>query len=337
MIALMSDDATYEMLWDCKYCGQKKLLGLTHRFCASCGSPQDPGARYFPPDSEKVAVADHEFVGADVACPTCKASNSRRAKCCGQCGAPLDKATEVRTRDEQVRDEHAQFQQAPAAKVAQPKKSPWVPIAVFGAIVALIVVIVAALSFKKKAHLEVAGLTWERTIAIEAYVNDRRAGWCDELPSGAREVARRKEQRGSDQVADGQECKVKRKDKGDGTFKETKECTPKYKSVPKMSDKCDYEVTAWKVARSLRASGAKESAPSWPAAPSLRLGSCLGCERTGARAETYIVTVKDIKTGTSDECKVGEPKWQSLKVGQAVVGNRAVVTGLIDCGSVVPK
>ena len=344
MLAFMSDDATYEMLWDCKYCGQKKLLGLTHRFCASCGSPQDPGARYFPADSEKVAVADHEFVGADVACPTCKAGNSKRAKCCGQCGAPLDKASEVRTRDEQVRDEHAQFQvgsvqgrPAAAATVTQPKKTPWIPIAIFAGILGLIVLIVAVLSMKKKAHLEVSGLTWERTIAIETFGNDRRSGWCDELPSGSREIARRKEQRGSDKVEDGQDCKVKRKDKGDGTFKETKECTPKYKSVPKMSDKCDYDVTAWKVARSLKASGAKETAPSWPSVPSLRLGTCLGCERTGSRAESYIVTVRDAKTGASDECKVAEPKWQSFKVGQAVVGNRAVVSGSIDCASVVPK
>ena len=31
------DEPVYEMLWDCGYCGHKKLLGLTHRFCANCG------------------------------------------------------------------------------------------------------------------------------------------------------------------------------------------------------------------------------------------------------------------------------------------------------------
>jgi hypothetical protein len=56
-----ANEAVYEMIWDCKFCGQKKLLGLTHRFCAGCGAPQDPASRYFPPDSEKVAVHDHEF------------------------------------------------------------------------------------------------------------------------------------------------------------------------------------------------------------------------------------------------------------------------------------
>lgn len=87
----MSDDPVYEMLWDCKFCGQKKLLGLTHRFCAGCGAPQDPAARYFPPDDEKVAVLDHPFVGADLACPACKQPMSRAAKCCTHCGSPIDR------------------------------------------------------------------------------------------------------------------------------------------------------------------------------------------------------------------------------------------------------
>ena len=347
----MTDGATYEMLWDCKYCGQKKLLGLTHRFCASCGSPQDPSARYFPADSEKVAVQDHEFVGADVACPSCKASNSKRAKCCGQCGAPLDKANEVTTRQEQVRGDHAQFAaenvqdarrefqgQPPAQPPAPPpKKTPWLAIGLIGGAFVLIMIVVAAFFIKKKAQLEVATLSWERTIAIESYGNDRRSTWCDEIPSGGREISRRKEERGSDKVADGQDCKVKRKDNGDGTFKESKECTPKYKSVPKMSDKCEYDITTWKVARSLKSTGAKEAAPTWPAIPSLRIGTCLGCEREGTRAENYIVTVKDTKTSTSDECKIPIARWQALKVGQSVIGSRTVLTGKIDCDSVVPK
>ena len=60
----MVEESTFEMLWDCKFCGQKKLLGLTHRFCAGCGAPQDPAARYFPADHEKVAVKDSPFVGS---------------------------------------------------------------------------------------------------------------------------------------------------------------------------------------------------------------------------------------------------------------------------------
>src|SRR3954471_10567574 len=96
------EEATYEMCWDCKYCGQKKLLGLTHRFCAGCGGPQDPAARYFPPDNEKVAVKDNPFVGADVTCPACKQPMSLAAKCCTNCGSPIDKGAQVALRADVV-------------------------------------------------------------------------------------------------------------------------------------------------------------------------------------------------------------------------------------------
>ncbi|MDB4933727.1 MAG: hypothetical protein JWP87_699 [Labilithrix sp.] len=44
LFAAMSE-AVYEMFWDCKYCGQKKLLGLTHRFCAGCGKGRSVSSR----------------------------------------------------------------------------------------------------------------------------------------------------------------------------------------------------------------------------------------------------------------------------------------------------
>ena len=33
---------TYEMMWDCPYCGTKHLLGLTHRHCPNCGAARSP-------------------------------------------------------------------------------------------------------------------------------------------------------------------------------------------------------------------------------------------------------------------------------------------------------
>ena len=44
---------TYEMMWDCGFCGSSKLLGKTHRYCPGCGAAQDPSTRYFPPEEEK--------------------------------------------------------------------------------------------------------------------------------------------------------------------------------------------------------------------------------------------------------------------------------------------
>ena len=68
--ALMSEGKTYEMMWDCEYCGAAKLLGKSHRHCPLCGAAQNADKRYFPPEEEKVAVEDHQFVGADWGCPS---------------------------------------------------------------------------------------------------------------------------------------------------------------------------------------------------------------------------------------------------------------------------
>src|SRR4051812_15298131 len=92
----------FEMLWDCAFCGQKKLLGKTHRHCPSCGAAQDPSARYFPADADKVRVQDHVLVGADKLCPACQAPKSARATHCGACGAPLEGAKEVAQRRDQT-------------------------------------------------------------------------------------------------------------------------------------------------------------------------------------------------------------------------------------------
>jgi hypothetical protein len=76
----------YEMVWDCQCCGARKLLGLSHRHCPSCGAQQDPSSRYFPADHEKVAVQNHEFVGADTQCRYCGGASSKRAHIVGSAG-----------------------------------------------------------------------------------------------------------------------------------------------------------------------------------------------------------------------------------------------------------
>ena len=68
---MTEDDAVFEMLWECAYCGTRGLLGKTHRFCPRCGAPQDTTRRYFPSDEERVAVRDHAYVGADRLCAAC--------------------------------------------------------------------------------------------------------------------------------------------------------------------------------------------------------------------------------------------------------------------------
>ncbi|MBM4362811.1 MAG: hypothetical protein FJ104_09030, partial [Deltaproteobacteria bacterium] len=119
----MSDETAYEMLWDCRYCGSKKLLGVTHRHCPSCGAPQDADARYFPADEDRVLAKDHRFAGADVSCPHCTESNGRAAAHCRSCGGPLAGATEVKRRDDVVHDPAAFAGGGPPPKAAPPPKA----------------------------------------------------------------------------------------------------------------------------------------------------------------------------------------------------------------------
>src|SRR6185369_3264457 len=103
-------EKTYQMLWDCTYCNQKKLLGLSHRFCANCGAPQNAALRYYPSDAEKVAVEDHHYAGADMGCPACQHYNSRLANNCVNCGGPLAGGKEAAMRQAQVAAAGVAFQ-----------------------------------------------------------------------------------------------------------------------------------------------------------------------------------------------------------------------------------
>jgi len=333
---MSSGEAVYEMLWDCRYCGQKKLLGITHRFCASCGAPQDPRARYFPPDHEKIPVHGHPYVGADVTCPACRQPMSRAAKCCTNCGSPIDKGAEVARRPDVVVPPPQAF--GPPARAhgpahaSAPKKSLTWLFALIGGVLFLFVgaMLVVAL-WKREGVFEVTGHSWERTIAIERYEAVRKNVWCDDAPSGARVLARKKEQRGTKKEQDGEVCGTRKQDLGNGAYKEVKECTPKYKDVPVMDDRCEVEITQWRPSRKVTEKGQSlTETPRWPAT-GVTGGTCIGCEREGARTERYVVELVDEKTKTATSCAVPEARWSSFAKGTKYKGQMRVVTAGVDC------
>ena len=347
-----TSEKTYEMLWDCKFCGQKKNLGLTHRFCPGCGAPQDPAARYFPSDAEKIAVQDHPFFGADVACPACKAANSKNAKCCTQCGSPLDRAASVRTRQDQVGTAFAGESVADARRdfgapgMPQAMPAPPAPKRGFSPLFVVIPVVVLGvvavglflLLRTRAGAFSVTAKTWDRAVDVEQLAIDRGSSWCDSLPAGARTLGRHSEQRSTRQVPDGETCVTRRKDQGNGTFKEIKECTPKTKSEPVLDDKCDYEANAWKVERTAKAHGTASDPPAWPSTNLGRAGcASLGCEREGKRTESYALTLTEPKTGEASSCTLDAAKWAGFSVGGRCEGKIGAITGHIDCDSLVLK
>jgi len=326
------NEAVYEMMWDCKYCGQKKLLGLTHRFCAGCGAPQDPSARYFPPENEKVAVKDHPFVGADVACPACKQPMGRAAKCCTNCGSPIDKGAEVaRKADVVIPPPTPIGPQAPAPG----KSNTGLILGIIGGVLGLILIIGLVMAFwKREGVFVVTGKTWERAIEVQRFDTVRKTAWRSDAPAGGRELSCRKEKKGTEKVKDGETCGTRKKDMGNGTYKEVKECTPKYREEPVMADRCEYEVTEWKKVRAAEAKGT-EGEPRWPDASLSRPGTCLGCEREGPRTETYTVQFVDEKSKKDASCDLPQAKWATFAKGTKWKGKVRVATGGLDCDGLV--
>jgi hypothetical protein len=358
----------YEMLWDCEYCGTKKLLGKTHRHCPECGATQDAQKRYFPADEDKVEVKDHVFVGADKHCDSCGAASGARAKHCGQCGAPLDGQKEIGRRASETAGEGQKFVQTSTAAAPHPGQPATaaslaaagdeaVPDLTSGgggrqtlhigiglAVLVVVGLLLAVLLWKKEIAVESTGHSWLREVHIESFERRSQSGWCDEMPHDARHVLRSREVRSHREVADGETCKRNRIDNGDGTFREERECRTKYRKEPVYDEHCRYEVDRWGPSRTLKQSGSNTStsigagtkdAPSWPDVSSIREGSCLGCERESSRTQTYTLHLRDPKSGKTYDCDFPERVWAGIPVGKSFKTKAGVVLRRLDCSQLL--
>jgi hypothetical protein len=342
------DLGTYEMLWDCRSCGTQKLLGLTHRRCPNCGGVQDPSWRYYPSDDDKVLAKDHAYAGADRTCPACGTAMGRAAAFCANCGRELKDAKDVSLRQGQVQAEGVAFaaesvqdakrEHASArAKPAPVRRSPWPRRLLVGGLL-VVGLVLLAIFWKRPVGLSVQGHAWERHIDIERFGPRHESAWCDQMPGDAYSVSRSREQRSSRQVQDGEECSMHREDKGDGTYRQVRKCKPKYRSEPVYDQKCSFSVDRWSVSRTASAKGASlDDQPRWPEVGLGRTGQCLGCEREGRRRETYTVRLSDGPKGKSHECSVGQAKWAGFRPGSRWQGRTGVLTGGLDCSSLLPS
>jgi hypothetical protein len=343
-------EVAYEMLWDCKFCGERKLLGLKHRHCPSCGAPQSAEDRYFPSDADKVRAEDHVYVGADVRCAHCGEANSKNAKCCGGCGAPLQDGQELARRHDQVVNEGVAFagqtkddarrEREVSRAVAEPakKSSTFKIVAGVGclSILVLAVLVIIAFAWKKESTLVVSGHSWRREIAIERFGPTPDSSWCDSVPLAARGIRRAREVRSHKRIPDGQDCRTHRVDRGNGTFVEKQECSTRYRDEPVYDDRCYYTIDRWTVERTVNTSGASVSNVQWPDVGPLRAGGCIGCERPGSRKETYTVELTDSKA-TKQTCDFDAAKWSSFRDGSRWKGGVRVIGGGLDCSTLTPN
>ena len=319
-------EKTYEMLWDCGFCGATKLLGKSHRHCPSCGAPQDADARYFPEDdADRVAVEDHEFVGADWECGACESPNAAVAEFCSSCGAPRDGNAQVTLQSE-----------SPPAPPKEPSEdsestTPWKLIAVAVGVVVVGFLAVFFLWTEEKG-VEVVSHSWERSIEIEEYKTVQDSAWKDQVPRKAYGLKCAQKERSKKKVEDGQECKMVKQDKGDGTFTEREECTTRYKEVPVYDQYCRYSIEKW-VVTSTPKTQSDDLEPSWPI---IQIEECAiearGCKRTGARRAVYTVGLADDE-GEKHACEYDEDKWSSMAEGSRWTAEFRKVGGSIACDS----
>lgn len=311
---------TYEMMWDCSYCDTVKLLGKSHKHCPNCGTAQDSTKRYFPPEEEKVAVEDHEYIGKDKVCGFCEAPNSSLAKFCTECAAPMDGTKDVSL--VQDPDESPPLPETEKPKKGSPLK--WI----VG--LALLVVVIVIFTLEEEKGVVVTSHTWSRSIDVEQYKQVTEKDWRDRVPSKGKIDSCRDKERDTKKVPDGEECSTVKKDNGDGTYVESEQCQTKYKSVPIYDDWCTYQIKKWAVVRTEKETGS-DLQPAWPTV-SMRTCSmiALNCEREGDRESIYTVQLKD-EEGKSHDCEFSENKWKNIKDGTSKVMSFGSVTGLIDC------
>ncbi len=343
---------TYEMLWDCKFCGTKKLLGLTHRHCPNCGAAQDPAWRYMPAEEDMVAVENHQYVGADKICPACQQPNSAANTYCVACGADLatgqiaqtqpDRVigtgrAETDTRHDVVKDAFDADMSRIAAEESRRKrylglpKRRWTIIGVVALAVVVIAAVVYAITYRKDVTGTVEALTWQRTITIQDYQPRPGAAWRNQVPFGAYGQSCVQREHGSRQVADGSHQECKDVDQGDGTMKRECRTVTDYKSEPIYDDWCTYTIDAWDNARQVKANGSgKVPAPDWPAYMLATASGRYGAERVGAKSETYTVSFRDSDNKQRACDFETQATWDQYDVGMAVTV-RLYLTGKPDC------
>ena len=304
----------YEMLWDCTHCDAKKLLGKTHRHCPNCGAPQDETRRYFPSDADKVKVADHVFTGVDRTCTACGTPQSAKAEHCGNCGAPLGEAKAV------------------------PLVSDRKPVATRPTRWWIVVLVLFALGFliwfqcirKKTVSMTVTGHRWSTSIAIEEFREVGEEAWRDQVPSGARQLSCSRKQRTTRSVPDGEDCRMEKVDKGDGTFAEVQKCTPRTRQEGVDDDYCRFQIDRWTQVDALKQAGQGLSA-AWATPPAFATQQGQGARRVGAKQATYVLELNDGKKTRT--CEVGEATWKKYKDGQAIKAKVRASSGELVCSS----
>jgi hypothetical protein len=231
-------------------------------------------------------VAD--ATGTDWRCRFCGTWNGPGAGHCRSCGAVRAAAASA----------PADVPPAASAPVAT-RRGGRGPVVAAVVLVAGLVALAVYLARRPGAEaVTVTGFEWERSVEIQDHETVREEAWRDEVPEGARIIARRRQVHHAERQQIG-----------------TRNGQPVYRERPVYGQRVAYDMEKWSVARTLKASG-KDKSPRWP---DIRLN--LG-EREGRRSESYVVVLQG--RGVY-RMKVPREQWLGMREGQ--IGSAVVQKG----------
>jgi hypothetical protein len=281
------------LIWECPSCGTQNPGPI--KTCTSCGAPQPENVEFLQVDQEKFDFIKDEALirmakaGPDIHCPWCGTRNPSTAKLCSNCGGELSQGGKPRQtggRVQTVAEAHARPSETPPTP-RQPIKTRSV---IIGAIILIALIVGGILLFNwinqtKTIKATVSDVYWERTVALEEYMQVTESAWRDELPDGAEVISCSQEYRYTSEEPQPNATEVCGEaytvDTGTGVGEVVQECVYEV-----YDDMCDYTAWDWQAIAPMVASG-NDLAVTWPP-----LGLTRNQRETG-RDESFTITFSD--------------------------------------------
>ncbi len=357
--------ATYEGKWRCLRCSTVNLGRNLN--CMTCGVKRSDDIEFFLEDDTAV-VADESLLkqanaGADWICRYCSGNNRAFDKQCSSCGSlrsDNDKQLIEETRGVNDWSEQAQKAARSAAQASnfqesQTQKS-FFSSRLFkfgllgaGSLTAMFVALIAVLIYIGAAsystEVEVTGLEWTRTIALEEHKTVQETAWEGEVPREARvqsqtravhytdkvpDGTRTVPETYTEEVSDGSERYVCGKTSKKNGYFEDKYCTrTKYKTVTKTRNRTEtiykdvpvykinynYLIDKWVTTGEKTTSGTDFN-PQWATVQTDNVRT-----RTGKRTESYNLLCKELGGDNNPhKIKLTAENWSKFNSGDRLHG-----------------